>query len=122
MVVAVAVGGRFTLAGAVLGGLLFNWAKTQLSEAYPSGWLYLQGAMFIAVMTVAPRGVTGVLGRENLERAWRDRPAVRSARPLSDAARAALAAARAHEEAVARVARGSLQADVDEVAGGGSRP
>jgi urea transport system permease protein len=122
MVIAVAVGGRFTLAGAAFGGLLFNWAKTQLSETYPSGWLYLQGAMFIAVMTVAPRGVIGVLGRENVQRAWRNRPAVRAAQPLSEAARAALAAARAHEEAVARVARGSHDLATDEVAADGSRP
>jgi urea transport system permease protein len=83
MVIAVAVGGRSTLAGAVFGGLLFNWAKTQLSETYPSGWLYLQGAMFIAVMTLAPRGVLGLLGRENFQRLWSNRPAARAPRPPS---------------------------------------
>jgi len=92
LVVAVAIGGRYTLAGAVLGGVLFNWAKTNFSEAYPSGWLYLQGAMFIAVMTLAPRGVAGFLAnwREILRRGWESRPAAKPPRPMSAASRAAL--------------------------------
>jgi urea transport system permease protein len=91
-VIAVAIGGRYTLAGAVLGGVLFNWAKTNFSEAYPSGWLYLQGAMFIAVMTLAPRGVAGFLGnwREILRHVWQSRPAARPPAPMSPASRAAL--------------------------------
>jgi urea transport system permease protein len=99
-VIAVAIGGRFTLAGAVLGGVLFNWAKTRFSEAYPSGWLYLQGAMFISVMTVAPAGVAGLVAdwRSNLGRLWRTRPAARQPRPRTAAARAAREAARAQSE------------------------
>jgi urea transport system permease protein len=61
LVVAVAIGGRFTLAGAVLGAVLLNAAKTTFSEQLASGWLYLQGAMFILVMTLAPRGVVGLV-------------------------------------------------------------
>lgn len=94
MVVAVAIGGRFTLAGAVLGAVLFNWAKTNFSEAYPSGWLYLQGALFIAVMTLAPRGVTGLFGsqaRDAVRQVWSTRPAARPPKPLNPMARAALA-------------------------------
>lgn len=95
-VVAVAIGGRYTLAGAVLGAVIFNQAKTSFSEAYPSGWLYLQGAMFIAVMTLAPRGIAGLLST------WRERPRSPRAtgrnpgvpRPLTPKAAAALAAAR----------------------------
>jgi urea transport system permease protein len=60
LVVAVAVGGRFALAGAVVGAILINYAKTIFSEELASGWLYLQGGLFILVMTVAPRGVVGV--------------------------------------------------------------
>jgi urea transport system permease protein len=96
LVVAVAVGGRFTLAGAVLGALLFNQAKTSFSEAYPSGWLYLQGALFIAVMTLAPRGIAGLFagdGANFLRRTWETRPAVRPPRPLTPKALEALAAA-----------------------------
>jgi urea transport system permease protein len=61
MLVGVAIGGRYALAGAVAGALLVNYAKTGLSERFPSGWLYLQGALFVAVMVWAPRGVAGLL-------------------------------------------------------------
>jgi urea transport system permease protein len=56
----VAVGGRATLVGAVMGTVLVNYAKTGLSEQFPSGWLYLQGALFIAVVAFAPRGLAGL--------------------------------------------------------------
>jgi urea transport system permease protein len=66
----VAIGGRFTLAGAVLGAVLLGAAKTSLSEQFPSGWLYLEGALFILVMTLAPKGVAGLAGslRDTLRR------------------------------------------------------
>jgi urea transport system permease protein len=99
LVIAVAIGGRYTLAGAVLGGVLFNWAKTHFSEAYPSGWLYLQGAMFIAVMTLAPQGVAGLITnwRELVRQGWAARPAARPPRPMTPAARTALARALAEQ-------------------------
>ncbi|MDI2130456.1 urea ABC transporter permease subunit UrtC [Yinghuangia seranimata] len=62
-VFAVAVGGRYTLAGAVLGAVLLNYGKTTFSEHYANGWLYLQGTLFIAVMAYAPKGVIGVAGQ-----------------------------------------------------------
>jgi urea transport system permease protein len=61
MVVAVAIGGRFSLPGAVGGAVLYNYASTSLSEQFPSGWFYLLGALFIAVMMWAPRGLAGLL-------------------------------------------------------------
>ncbi|MBB5778519.1 urea ABC transporter permease subunit UrtC [Nonomuraea jabiensis] len=63
LVVAVAVGGRHALAGAVLGAVVMGYAKTAFSEQFADGWLYLQGALFILVMTLAPKGIVGVLGR-----------------------------------------------------------
>ncbi len=60
MVIWVALGGRGTLVGAVLGALVVNYAKTTLSEAYPAGWLYLQGLLFVVVMAFAPKGVAGI--------------------------------------------------------------
>ncbi|HEU4867231.1 MAG TPA: urea ABC transporter permease subunit UrtC [Actinomycetota bacterium] len=60
MVIWVALGGRGTLIGAVVGALLVNYAKTALSEAYPSGWLYFQGLLFVIVMAFAPKGVAGL--------------------------------------------------------------
>ncbi|MEU6728306.1 urea ABC transporter permease subunit UrtC [Nonomuraea wenchangensis] len=63
LVVAVAVGGRHVLAGAVLGAVVMGYAKTAFSEQFADGWLYLQGALFILVMTLAPKGIAGLLGR-----------------------------------------------------------
>ena len=60
LVIGVALGGRATLVGAVVGTVLVNYARTGLSENYPSGWLYLQGALFIVVVAFAPRGLAGM--------------------------------------------------------------
>lgn len=59
MIVWVAIGGRGTLVGAVVGAVAVNWAKTGLSERYPSSWVYLQGALFIAVIAFVPDGLAG---------------------------------------------------------------
>ncbi|MDX6720470.1 MAG: urea transport system permease protein, partial [Solirubrobacteraceae bacterium] len=60
MVVLVAVGGRATLAGAVLGALLVSYAKTGLSERWPASWTYLQGLLFVLVILYAPKGLAGL--------------------------------------------------------------
>jgi urea transport system permease protein len=61
MVTWVAIGGRGTLWGAVLGALLVSWGKTTFSESRPDDWLYLQGLLFVVVVAYAPGGVLGVL-------------------------------------------------------------
>ncbi|HZU85056.1 MAG TPA: urea ABC transporter permease subunit UrtC [Polyangiaceae bacterium] len=53
----VAVGGRGTLAGAVLGALLVNGAKSWLTVAFPTAWLYVLGALFVGVTLLLPGGV-----------------------------------------------------------------
>jgi len=63
MVVWVAVGGRGTIYGALLGALLVNFAKTFLSESFPSGWLYLYGALFAGTVLFFPAGIAGVFTR-----------------------------------------------------------
>ena len=60
LLIGVAVGGRATLVGAVAGTVLVNYAKTGLSEQFASGWLYLQGALFILVVAFAPKGLAGL--------------------------------------------------------------
>ena len=60
LLIGVAVGGRATLIGAVVGTVLVNYAKTGLSEQFASGWLYLQGALFILVVAFAPKGLAGI--------------------------------------------------------------
>ena len=61
MVIWVAVGGRATLWGAILGALAVNWAQALLSERFPEVWLFFQGALFLLVVTVLPKGVVGWL-------------------------------------------------------------
>jgi urea transport system permease protein len=61
MVIWVALGGRGTLLGAILGAVLINYAKSLVSEALPEGWLFIQGGLFILVVTALPEGVLGWL-------------------------------------------------------------
>jgi urea transport system permease protein len=61
MAVWVAVGGRGTLVGAVIGAILVNGAKSLLSEIYPDAWLYLLGALFIGVVLFFPEGLLGLI-------------------------------------------------------------
>jgi len=61
VVIWVAVGGRGTLVGAVLGALLVNYAKTYFTGAFPEVWLYALGALFILVTVFLPRGLVGLL-------------------------------------------------------------
>jgi urea transport system permease protein len=60
MVIAAAVGGRESLIGAIIGSLLVNFGKTYFSESFPELWLFLIGALFIAVVMVFPNGVAGL--------------------------------------------------------------
>jgi urea transport system permease protein len=61
MVIWVAVGGRSSLIGAILGALLVNFTKTLLSEKFPEIWLFFQGALFLIVVLVLPDGVVGLV-------------------------------------------------------------
>ena len=57
-VIWVAVGGRGTLTGAVMGAILVNYAKTYFtSGALAPYWLFVLGALFVAVTLLLPRGV-----------------------------------------------------------------
>ncbi|ACL59474.1 urea ABC transporter permease subunit UrtC [Methylobacterium nodulans] len=60
-VIWVAVGGRGTLVGAALGGVLVNYAKTLLTGAMPDAWLFMLGALFVVVTLFLPRGIVGTL-------------------------------------------------------------
>ncbi|MFI9411603.1 urea ABC transporter permease subunit UrtC [Nocardia gamkensis] len=58
--IGVAIGGRTTLLGPVLGAIGVAWAQTALSEEFPSGWTYLQGVLFIVVVGFVPAGLAGL--------------------------------------------------------------
>ena len=56
----VAVGGRGTLIGPVLGAAIVNAAKSYFTQAYPEYWLFFLGLLFILVTLFLPRGVAGL--------------------------------------------------------------
>jgi urea transport system permease protein len=69
----VAVGGRGSLIGAVIGAFLVNGGKSWFTVAFPEYWLFALGALFIIVTLFMPRGVVGLLQerfgkRENSEK------------------------------------------------------
>ncbi len=55
----VAVGGRGTLLGPLVGAGLVNGAKSFFTQSFPEYWLFFLGALFIAVTLFLPRGVVG---------------------------------------------------------------
>jgi len=62
MAIWVAVGGRGTLLGPILGAWLINGGKSWLTAAFPSAWLYVLGVLFVVVTIFLPRGVLGLIG------------------------------------------------------------
>ncbi|HVH74989.1 MAG TPA: urea ABC transporter permease subunit UrtC [Stellaceae bacterium] len=59
-VIWVAVGGRGTLSGAILGAVLVNLGKTWLTSALPEVWLFAIGGLFIFVTIFLPKGIIGI--------------------------------------------------------------
>ncbi len=60
LVVWVAVGGRGTLYGAIIGAILVNYSKTILTGLLPEIWLFTLGATFILVTVFMPDGLAGL--------------------------------------------------------------
>ncbi len=60
----VALGGRGSLMGPVLGAGIVNGAKSWFTVAFPDFWLFFLGLMFILVTLFLPRGVIGLLRRK----------------------------------------------------------
>ncbi|WP_020409532.1 urea ABC transporter permease subunit UrtC [Hahella ganghwensis] len=73
IIIWVAVGGRGTLYGAIVGAVLVNYAKTYFTAAFPELWLFFLGALFVVSTLYLPRGVVG-LAEQILEK-WRSRHA-----------------------------------------------
>jgi urea transport system permease protein len=63
----VAVGGRGSLFGAIIGAFAVNGAKTWFTAAYPQVWLFFLGALFVLVTLFLPRGLTGIFRRRRPE-------------------------------------------------------
>jgi urea transport system permease protein len=63
MAIWAAVGGRGTLIGPVLGAFFVNGTKSVFTAVWPEGWLYVLGALFIAVTLFLPAGLVGLARR-----------------------------------------------------------
>ncbi|MGK0406172.1 MAG: urea transport system permease protein [Oleispira sp.] len=60
MIIWVAVGGRGTLFGAVIGAILVNYAKTYFTGAFAEIWLFLLGGLFVLSTLYLPKGIVGL--------------------------------------------------------------
>ncbi len=62
-VIWVAVGGRSTLVGAVVGAFGVNALKTWLTSFAPDLWLFVLGGLFVVVTLLLPKGIVGLVRR-----------------------------------------------------------
>ena len=74
IVVWVALGGRGTLYGAVLGAISVNALKSYFTALAPEVWLFLLGGLFVLVTVALPRGLVGLRGQLAWRRADRGAP------------------------------------------------
>lgn len=64
IIVWVALGGRATLYGAIIGAFAVNYAKTWLTAALPDAWLFFLGALFVLVTIFLKDGIAGLVARK----------------------------------------------------------
>jgi urea transport system permease protein len=62
-VVWVALGGRGSLVGPVIGAISVNALKSWASRAYPDLWLLILGGTFVLVVMFMPKGIIGIPGQ-----------------------------------------------------------
>jgi urea transport system permease protein len=60
-VIWVAVGGRGTIVGPIIGALIVNAGKSYFTAALPEYWLFALGALFVVVTLFLPRGIVGLV-------------------------------------------------------------
>ena len=60
-VIWVAVGGRGTLIGPIVGALAVNWGKTWFTGVLPELWLFALGLLFVLVTLLLPKGIVGTI-------------------------------------------------------------
>lgn len=86
-VIWVAVGGRGTLAGAILGAVLVNMGKSYFTGALPELWLFALGGLFVAVTLFLPKGLLGLWGQLTAKLPRRNRtPSLPNAQPANQTA------------------------------------
>ena len=60
IIIWVALGGRATLYGAIIGAFAVNYTKTWLTAALPDAWLFFLGALFVVVTIFLKQGLAGL--------------------------------------------------------------
>ena len=61
VVIWVAVGGRGTLIGAILGAVAVNYGRSVLTNYFPEAWPFILGGLFVVVVTMFPDGLVGMI-------------------------------------------------------------
>ncbi|MBW8723819.1 MAG: urea ABC transporter permease subunit UrtC [Inquilinus limosus] len=84
-VIWVAVGGRGTLIGPIIGAVTVNLGKTMFTNLLPEFWLFALGGLFILVTLVLPKGIVGAV--QSAWRSWRARPSRRAAEVATETPR-----------------------------------
>nr|WP_310735763.1 urea ABC transporter permease subunit UrtC [Psychromonas sp. SR45-3] len=61
IVIWVAIGGRGTLYGALVGAIVVSYAKTRFTAIMPEAWLFGLGGLFVLVTLLLPKGLAGLV-------------------------------------------------------------
>ena len=75
IVIWVALGGRGTLYGALIGAFIVSYGKTFFTGAFPEIWLFMLGGLFVLTTMYLPNGVMGLFDK------WKEKKAVE---PVAD--------------------------------------
>ncbi len=77
VVIWVAVGGRGTLIGAILGAVAVNYGRSVLTNYFPEAWPFILGGLFVVVVTMFPDGLLGMI-RKVTERKQAQAPMIKA--------------------------------------------
>lgn len=77
VVIWVAVGGRGTLIGAILGAVAVNYGRSVLTNYFPEAWPFILGGLFVVVVTLFPDGLLGMI-RKVTERKKTPEPVIKA--------------------------------------------
>ncbi len=75
VVVWVALGGRGSKWGPIIGAVVVNLLKSWATRAYPESWLIILGAIFVFVVIFMPNGIVGLPAQfKALRKKWSKQP------------------------------------------------
>ena len=86
IVIWVAVGGRGTLIGAIIGAMLVNTGKSTISSSNPDIWQLIMGGLFVGVVLLFPKGLVGAVSRTAMSASSRSGTSPTSRSPTAEPA------------------------------------